>query len=237
MGLHDYQARNLAVSMGMAKEHWGAFTKIAHALYRVYVKSDATLAEINPLVITKSGMLLALDGKIVLDDNALFRQTELAEMRDVDEEVAAEREARKFGLSYVKLDGTIGCLVNGAGLAMATMDVIKHLGGNPANFLDIGGGAAADKVAAAIRIILSDPEVTVVLINIFGGITRCDEVARGILMAIEQIGTKHPMVVRLVGTNEEQGRRLLSDADMLTASSLVDAAQQAIQISKEMAST
>jgi succinyl-CoA synthetase beta subunit len=165
----------------------------------------------------------------VLDDNALFRQPDLAEMRDVDEEAPPETEARKYGLSYVKLEGDIGCMVNGAGLAMATMDIIKHFGGAPANFLDIGGGASADKVAAALRIILTDPNVKAVLFNIFGGITRCDEVARGILAALGEVKTNVPMVVRLVGTNEAEGHRLLADASMTTATSLADAAQKAVK--------
>jgi succinyl-CoA synthetase beta subunit len=169
-----------------------------------------------------------VDGKMLLDDNALFRQFELAEMRDSDEETPEEQEARRHGLSYVKLDGQIGCMVNGAGLAMATMDITKLYGGEPANFLDIGGGAQADKVAAALRIILSDPNVRAVLFNIFGGITRCDEVARGILAALGEVQTDVPMVARLVGTNEEEGRRILAEADLLTAASLAEAAQKAV---------
>ena len=173
---------------------------ITKGLYQTFMQTDATLAEINPLVITGEKGLMALDGKMVLDDNGLFRHPELAEMRDLDEEAAEEREARKYGLSYVKLGGEIGCMVNGTGLAMATMDVIHHYGGSPANFLDIGGGASAEKVAAAIQIIIRDPNVKAVLFNIFGGITRGDEVARGILAALEKTPTKLPMVVRLVGT-------------------------------------
>jgi succinyl-CoA synthetase beta subunit len=165
---------------------------------------------------------------MVLDDNALFRHPDLEEMRDLDEEAPAEAEARVNGLSYVKLDGEIGCMVNGAGLAMATMDIVKYYGGEPANFLDIGGGARSEKVAAALRIILSDPNVKAVLFNIFGGITRCDEVARGILAALEQVPTKVPMVARLVGTNEEEGRAILSEANMLTARTLAEAAQKAV---------
>jgi len=184
------------------------------------------------LVITQAGHLLALDGKIVLDDNALFRHPELAELRDVDEEAPSEREARKFGLSYVKLDGDIGCMVNGAGLAMATMDVIKNLGGEPANFLDVGGGAPAEKVAAALQIILSDPNVRSVMLNIFGGITRCDEVARGILIALEGVKREVPMVIRLVGTNEEEGRQILAEANLPTAATLSQAAEMAIAASR-----
>jgi succinyl-CoA synthetase beta subunit len=175
---------------------------------------------------------VALDGKVIIDDNALFRHTELAEMRDIDEEAPAETEARKYGLTYIKLDGNIGCMVNGAGLAMTSMDIVKLSGGEPANFLDIGGGAGAEKVAAALRIILSDANVKAVLFNIFGGITRCDEVARGILAAMSEVKPKVPMVVRLVGTNAEEGRQLLADADMITATTLVDAAQKAVAAAK-----
>ena len=174
---------------------------------------DASLAEINPLVVTGEGKLLAVDGKIVTDDNGSFRHQDLAAMRDVDEETRSEAEARKFGLSYIQLDGQIGCMVNGAGLAMTTMDIVKLFGGSPANFLDIGGGASADKVAAALRIILADPNVKAVLFNIFGGITRCDEVARGIVTALQQVPTQVPMVVRLVGTNEEEGRAILAGSE------------------------
>ncbi len=228
LGLRDYQARNLAAGIGLPREHWKAFGQIAAGLYQTYWDTDATLAEINPLVINGANQVVALDGKIVIDDNALFRHADLAEMRDLDEEAPAETEARKYGLSYVKLDGEIGCMVNGAGLAMGTMDIISYFGGKPANFLDVGGGASADKVAAALRIILSDKNVKAVLFNIFGGITRCDEVARGILKALEEVKTGVPMVVRLVGTNEEEGRRLLAEAKMMTATSLADAAQKAV---------
>jgi len=172
--------------------------------------------------------LIALDGKMLLDDNALFRHSDLSELRDLDIEAPSEIEARKYGLSFIKLDGNIGCMVNGAGLAMTTMDIIKLFGGEPANFLDIGGGAGSDKVAAAMRIILTDPNVKTVLLNIFGGITRCDEVARGILFALEEVKPKVPMVVRLVGTNADEGRKLLSDANMITADTLANAAQKAV---------
>jgi len=228
LGLRDYQARDIAVGIDLPKEYWKQFADICRSLWRAYVESDATLAEINPLVILKEKHLLALDGKMLLDDNALFRHTDLAEMRDVDEEAAIETEARKYGLSFIKLDGQIGCMVNGAGLAMATMDIVKIFGGEPANFLDIGGGASADKVAAALRIILSDKNVKVILFNIFGGITRCDEVAKGILSALQEVKPHIPMVVRLVGTNAEEGRKLLVDARMITAETLVEAAQQSV---------
>jgi succinyl-CoA synthetase beta subunit len=228
LGLQPYQGREMAFGIGLSKEMVREFVRIAQCLYDAFAGSDASLAEINPLVMTGGGRLLAVDGKMLLDDNALFRQFELAEMRDSDEETAEEQEARRHGLSYVKLDGQIGCMVNGAGLAMATMDITKLYGGEPANFLDIGGGAQADKVAAALRIILSDPNVRSVLFNIFGGITRCDEVARGILAALGEVRTDVPMVARLVGTNEEEGRKILAEADMLTAASLTEAAQKAV---------
>lgn len=228
IGLHDYQARNLAAAMELPRQHWAEFSRMSHGLFNTFMNSDATLAEINPLVITKQDNLLALDGKIVLDDNALYRHPDLEKLRDLDEEDPAEREARGNGLSYVKLDGSIGCMVNGAGLAMATMDVIKGLGGEPANFLDIGGGADAEKVSAAIQIILADPEVSSMMFNIFGGITRCDEVARGILMALEKVPREVYLVTRLVGTNEELGRQILADAKMDTASSLVEAAKMVV---------
>lgn len=232
IGLRDYQSRDIAVAIDLPREYWKTFMNIAEGLWRVYTTHDATLVEINPLVITADKRMLALDGKMSVDDNALFRHPDLVEMRDLDVEAPAEVEARKYGLSYIKLDGEIGCMVNGAGLAMATMDIIKLHGGEPANFLDIGGGAGADKVAAALRIILSDPKVKVVLINIFGGITRCDEVARGILGALSEVRPRVPMVVRLVGTNAEEGRRMLADAHMITAETLVEAAQKAVAISK-----
>src|SRR3989304_9070 len=211
---------------------WGAFSLIAKGLWEAYRGSDATLAEINPLVITRSGDLLALDGKMVIDDNALFRQEQLAKLRDLDAEAPAEVEARKYGLTYIKLDGEIGCTGNGAGLAMATMDIIKLFGGEPANFLDIGGGAGAEKVSAALRIILQDKNVKAVLFNIFGGIPRGDEVARGILEAMEQVKPKVPMVIRLVGTHAEEGRALLAGATMITAETLADAAKKAVAAAK-----
>jgi succinyl-CoA synthetase beta subunit len=229
LGLRDYQARDIASAIGLPREAWKQFIDIAKALYECYVESDASLAEINPLVVLRSGELLAVDGKMVLDDNALFRHPDLTEMRDTDEEAPAEMQARRAGLSYVELDGEIGCMVNGAGLAMTTMDMIKLFGGQPANFLDIGGGAQADKVAAALRIILSDPNVKAVLFNIFGGITRCDEVARGILAALSEVKSSVPMVTRLVGTNEAEGRAILAEANMITAATLAEAAQKAVK--------
>jgi len=228
LGLREYQARDIALGIGLPKEQMTQFSKICQNLYDCYMGIDASLAEINPLAVLGDGTLKALDGKILLDDSALFRHPDLAAMRDEDEETAEEKEARLNGLSYVKLDGEIGCMVNGAGLAMATMDIIKLYGGEPANFLDVGGGAKADKVAAALRIILSDPNVKAVMLNIFGGITRGDEVAKGILQALDEVRTEVPMVVRLVGTNAEEGRAILADAQMLTADTLAEAAQKAV---------
>lgn len=229
LGLRDYQARDIAASIDLARELWRDFGSILSGLWRCYTENDATLAEINPLVINKNKKLVALDGKMLIDDNAMFRHSDLSEMRDVDEDAPAEIEARKYGLSFIKLDGNIGCMVNGAGLAMTSMDIVKLFGGEPANFLDIGGGAGSDKVAAAMRIILTDPNVKAVLFNIFGGITRCDEVARGILDAMDEVKPKVPMVVRLVGTNAKEGRKLLSAARMITAETLADAAQKAVK--------
>lgn len=234
LGIKPYQAIAVASALGIPTDQTRAFTKIATGLYRAFIESDADLAEINPLAVTGGGQLLAVDGKMVLDDNALFRHPDLEEMRDLAEEAPAETEARINGLSYVKLDGEIGCMVNGAGLAMATMDIVKHFGGSPANFLDIGGGAKSDKVAAALRIILSDPNVKAVLFNIFGGITRCDEVARGILVALEEVKPAVPMVARLVGTNEAEGRAILAEAQMITATTLADAAQKAVAAAKAL---
>jgi succinyl-CoA synthetase beta subunit len=230
LGLRDYQALALAKGIGLAGEHFRGFGRVARGLYEAFVAYDASLAEINPLLITRAGQLLAVDGKMVVDDNGLFRHPDLAEMRDVDEETLTEREAREGGLSYVQLDGEIGCMVNGAGLAMATMDIIKHFGGSPANFLDIGGGAQAGRVATALRLILADQNVKAVLLNIFGGITRCDEVARGILVALEEVKPAVPLVARLMGTNEEQGREILDGSAyrLITAATLAGAAQKAV---------
>ena len=230
LGLRGYQTLQLAKGIGLARERFSSFGRIAQSLYSAFTSYDASLAEINPLIVTDAGELLAVDGKMVIDDNALFRHPDLAEMRDVEAEAPAEREARQAGLSYVKLDGTIGCMVNGAGLAMATMDIIKHFGGSPANFLDIGGGAQSDRVATALRLILEDERVEAVLFNIFGGITRCDEVATGILEAFEEVKPSVPLVARLVGTNEKEGRALLdaSSYDLMTADTLAEAAQMAV---------
>lgn len=230
LGVRGYQATYIASRMGLPKELWRDFHKLLSGLYACFKANDASLTEINPLVITGEGKLLAVDGKMSVDDNALYRHEKLAAMRDVTEEPDAERQAREAGINFIKLDGNIGCMVNGAGLAMTSMDVIKLFGGEPANFLDIGGGAKAEQVAAALRIILSDPNVKAVLINIFGGITRGDEVAKGIVAALEQVETDVPMVVRLAGTNAAKGMVILADAAMETAVSLSDAAQKAVAL-------
>jgi succinyl-CoA synthetase beta subunit len=232
IGLRSYQTTEIASGLNLPRELWRDFHKIATGLYSAFKANDASLAEINPLVITADNKLLAVDGKMSIDDNALFRLPRLVDMRDVDEETEAEREARLNGLNFIELDGEIGCMVNGAGLAMATMDVIKLFGGNPANFLDIGGGARSDQVAVALRIILSDANVKAILVNIFGGITRGDEVARGIIAALEQVQTEVPMVVRLAGTNAEAGMAILAQANMKTAVTLSDAAQKSIAVAQ-----
>jgi succinyl-CoA synthetase beta subunit len=231
LGMRDFQARELAAGIDLPQDQWRTFVQIAHSLWDIYVATDATLVEIN-LVLTNDHTLIALDGKMTIDDNALPLHPDLAELRDLDAEVHEEIEARKYGLTYIKLDGNIGCLVNGAGLAMATMDIIKLQGGDPANFLDIGGGASAERVFAALRIILEDKKVNAILINIFGGITRCDEVARGILVALKDIKPDLPIIVRLVGTNAEEGMKLLANSHLITAESLLEAAEKAVEASR-----
>lgn len=230
LGVRGYQASYIASRMGLPRELWRDFYGLMAGLYACFKANDASLAEVNPLVITGEGKLLAVDGKMSIDDNAMYRHERLEEMRDVSEEPAAERQAREAGINFIKLDGNIGCMVNGAGLAMTTMDVIKLFGGEPANFLDIGGGAKAEQVATALRIILSDPNVKAVLINIFGGITRGDEVAKGIVAALAQVNTDVPMVVRLAGTNAAEGMTILADAAMETAVTLSGAAQKAVAL-------
>lgn len=229
LGLRDYQLRDVAINIDLDRVYWHAFSTIINQLWKVYVDCDATLVEINPLVITSEKNLSALDAKIVLDDNALFRHPNLSDFRDKDAEPPTEIQGRKIGVSFIKMDGNIGCLVNGAGLAMATMDIIKELGGEAANFLDIGGGANAKKVEDSLRLILADEKVKAILINVFGGITRCDEVARGILSAFKEIQTKIPIVVRLVGTNDEDGLHLLQGTDLIPAKSLLEAATIAVR--------
>jgi succinyl-CoA synthetase beta subunit len=229
-GLRPAQARKLAFGLGLTGDAFKNATKFLHALYKAYVKTDASMAEINPLVVTKSGDVLALDAKINFDDNALYRHKDFADLRDLDEEEPLEVEASKYNLNYIKLDGNVGCMVNGAGLAMATMDIIKLAGGEPANFLDVGGGANVETVENGFRIILSDPHVKAVLINIFGGIVRCDRVANGVIQAAKNVDINVPLVVRLEGTNAEQARDLLANSGLKleVASSLEDAAQKVV---------
>lgn len=230
LGLLDYQARQAAFRIGLTDGKQAMqFAKIAQGLYKVFIENDAELAEINPLVIRDDGTLQALDSKVLLDDSALYRHPELAAQRDSSDEPEAEIKAREAGITFIKLDGDIGCMVNGAGLAMATMDVVKLYGGEPANFLDIGGGANKDKVKAALQIILSDSNVKAVLINIFGGITRVDEVAKGVVAALEEVNTTVPMVARLVGTNEEEGRKILAESTLIPATTLAEGAQLAVK--------
>jgi len=240
MGLQDYQKTFIASAMGMPRAQWRAFGKILSSLYVCYSERDAELAEINPLVITAQGELLAVDGKVIIDDNALYRQPALTAERDTSGEPESERQAREAGITYIKLDGQIGCMVNGAGLAMTTMDMTKLYGDadgiGPANFLDIGGGASAGQVAAALRIILSDDNVKCVLFNIFGGITRCDEVAHGILTAYNEVKPDAPMVIRLQGTNAAEGNKIIDEAripNLISAETLTEAAQRAVAAVKE----
>jgi len=230
LGLVDYQARNLAFALGLAGEQIGAFTKLLKGLYKLFKENDLSLLEINPLVVTEQGALVALDCKISVDDNALYRQKVLAESRDWSQDDAKEAEAQAGGLNYIALNGNIGCMVNGAGLAMATMDLIKLHGGTPANFLDVGGGATAETVTKAFKIILADNNVQAVLVNIFGGIMRCDIIAEGIITAVKDVGVKVPVVVRLEGTNVELGRKMLSESGLsiISADGLTDAAKRAV---------
>lgn len=232
LGLCDYQLRGAAIAIDLPKVLWKTFTEIVQGLWKVYQSSDATLAEINPLVLSAENRLVALDAKVVIDDNALFRHPDLADLRDLDAEAASEIEARKYGVTFIKMEGNVGCMVNGAGLAMTTMDILALCGGEAANFLDIGGGASADKVTASLRVILADKNVKSILVNVFGGITRCDEVAKGILAASKEVGVNVPMVVRLVGTNEEEGRKLLKEAKFNPAETLLQAAQMAVDLAK-----
>jgi succinyl-CoA synthetase beta subunit len=235
IGLQEHEIRRIGFFLGIPAELREDFGTVMRGLTGAFVESDADLAEINPLVVTADGRLLALDAKIVLDDSALPRHPDLEAMRDLNEEEPSEIAAREAGISFIKLDGDIGCMVNGAGLAMTTMDLVKLAGGEPANFLDIGGGAKADKVTAAFRIILDDPNVKAILINIFGGITRGDEVARGIVEARAALEREVPMVVRIVGTNAEEAKPILAEANLITADSLDDAAAKAVAAAKETA--
>jgi succinyl-CoA synthetase beta subunit len=229
-GLQDFQCRQLAFGLGLEGVQIAQFGKIAHALYRLYLDQDASLVEINPLIVTGDGDLLALDAKINIEDNALFRHQDLAAMRDATQEDAMERQAAEHELNYVSLDGNIACMVNGAGLAMATMDLIQLHGGSPANFLDVGGGATKERVTAAFKLILSNSKVTAILINIFGGIVRCDMIAEGIIAAVKEVGVSLPVIVRLEGTNAPRARELLATSGLAitAASDLTDAAVKAV---------
>jgi succinyl-CoA synthetase beta subunit len=229
LGLHPWQARQIGFALGLPADKVPGFAAIARQLYDAYVAEDATLAEINPLVITGDGEWLALDAKMGIDDNALFRHPDVEALRDLDAEDPAELDARQSGISFVKLDGDIGCIVNGAGLAMATMDAVKLHGGEPANFLDVGGGASADQVAKAFNLVTADPHVRAILINIFGGITRGDVVADGITEALRRVAVAVPIVVRLSGTKAEEGRRILAAAGLTATESMDDAAAEVVR--------
>ena len=237
LGILPYHGRQIAFGLGLKGKEVGAAVKFLMAMYNAMIKLDASIVEINPLVITGDGGVIALDAKMNFDDNALFRHKDIAELRDEDEEDAMELEAARHELNYIKLDGTIGCMVNGAGLAMATMDIIKLYGGEPANFLDVGGGATKERVTAAFKIILSDPNVQGILVNIFGGIMRCDIIAEGVVAAAREVELHVPLVVRLEGTNVELGKQILADSGLpiLSANDLAEAAEKVVQAVKEAA--
>jgi len=236
-GFFPYQGRRLAYALGLKGKQVGAFGRFAEAMYKAFIALDCAIVEINPLVVTKAGDVVALDAKISFDDNALYRHPELAALRDEAEEDPKELEAQKFDLNYVALDGAIGCMVNGAGLAMATMDIIKLYGSSPANFLDVGGGATREKVAAAFKIILSDPNVEGILVNIFGGIMRCDVIAEGVVSAAREVSLNVPLVVRLEGTNVALGKEILAQSGLpiISADNLADAAEKIVHAVKEAA--
>jgi len=232
VGLVPFEARQLGFAIGLDGPQVNKFVKLTTALYDAFVATDASLVEINPLVVTAAGDLLALDAKMNFDDNALYRHPDIRDLRDLSEEDPLEVEASKFSLNYIHLDGTIGCMVNGAGLAMATMDIIKLAGGEPANFLDVGGGANAEQIRHAFKILMSDRNVKAVLINIFGGILRCDVLAQGVIAAVKELGVQVPIVIRMEGTNVEEGKRLLRESGMnfTTADSMGEAAQKVVQL-------
>jgi len=234
LGLQSYQARKLAFGMGLPAASVGAAVKMMMALARAYDDLDASLAEINPMILTRDGAVLALDAKVNLDDNAMFRHKDLMELRDINEEDPLEVEASRHGLNYIKLDGSVACMVNGAGLAMATMDIIKYAGGSPANFLDVGGGANADQIKNAFRILLSDKAVKAVLINIFGGILRCDTLAAGVVAAARELSIQLPIVIRMEGTNVEQGRKILEESgfNFTVADGMKDAAGKVVRLAQ-----
>ena len=231
-GLQDFECRQLAFGLGFTGKQIGQFAKIAHAIYKLYLDRDASLIEVNPLIVTEEGDLLALDAKINIEDNALFRHKDLVGWRDATQEDAMERKAAEHELNYVSLDGNIACMVNGAGLAMATMDLIQLHGGKPANFLDVGGGATKERVSAAFKLILSNPRVSAILINIFGGIVRCDMIAEGIIAAVKEVGVDMPVIVRLEGTNAPKARELLAASGLAitAATDLTDAAKKAVSL-------
>jgi succinyl-CoA synthetase beta subunit len=235
VGLEAYQARELAFGLGFSGAQIGEFTAILKALYKLYIEQDAALVEVNPLIVTKGGKLVALDAKIGIDPNALYRHPELVALRDKSQEDAIEARAAEHDLNYVSLDGEIACMVNGAGLAMATMDIIKLHGGKPANFLDVGGGATAERVTAAFELILSNPKVTAILVNIFGGIVRCDVIAEGIIAAVKKVDVKVPVIVRLEGTNAKQAREMLAGSGLAVtpADGLTDAAKKAVSAARK----
>jgi succinyl-CoA synthetase beta subunit len=235
VGLEAYQARELAFGLGFAGAQISQFTAILKALYKLYIEQDASLVEINPLIVTREGRLVALDAKIAIDPNALFRHPELAALRDRSQEDPIEASAAEHDLNYVSLDGDIACMVNGAGLAMATMDIIKLHGGRPANFLDVGGGATAERVTAAFELILANPRVRAILVNIFGGIVRCDVIAEGIIAAVKKVDVKVPVVVRLEGTNAKQARELLRSSGLAVtpADGLTDAARKVVTAARK----
>ena len=237
VGFKGFHARELAFGLGLEGDQIKSAVKLMTSLYDAFVELDCSLVEINPLVVTGAGHVMALDAKVNFDDNALYRHADVMEMRDTDEEDEKEIEASKFDLSYISLDGSIGCMVNGAGLAMSTMDIIKLCGGEPANFLDVGGGATAEKVTAAFKIILSDPKVEGILVNIFGGIMRCDIIAEGIVTAAREVDIHVPLVVRLEGTNVEEGKQILAESGLpiLSADDLGDAAEKVVKAVKEAA--
>jgi malate-CoA ligase subunit beta len=230
VGMQGFQARELAFGLGLEPPQVSRAVTAILGAYRAFRELDATMVEINPLVVTQDGQVLALDVKMSFDDNAMFRRPNVAELRDYAQEDPREAEAAEHGLNYVALDGDIGCIINGAGLAMATMDMIKHAGGEPANFLDIGGGASPDRVAAAFRLVLSDNKVRAILVNVFAGINRCDWVAQGVIQAVREVQVPVPLVVRLAGTNVTEGRRILADSGLpiLTADTLAEAAARVV---------
>src|SRR5882724_3588982 len=232
VGLAGYQARNLAYGLGLTGAAAKNAAELLTLVYKAFVELDASLLEVNPLVVLKDNRVLALDAKVTFDDNALYRHKELEALRDLDEEDPAEIEAKRHDLSFITLDGNVGCMVNGAGLAMATMDTIKHFGGQPANFLDVGGGATAEKVTAAFKIITHDPKVKGIFVNIFGGIMKCDTIASGVIAAVKQVGLKVPLVVRLEGTNVELGKKMLSESGLAltTANDMADGAQKIVAL-------